>query len=180
MADIFISYEAKDRGRVSPLVKEFERQGWSVWWDRTVRPGQTWARVISKALDDAKCVVVVWSKNSVDSDWVQEEAEEGRRRKILVPVVIDEVIIPLGYRRIQAARLADWTGRRRSHPEIKSLLDSIKRTLDPDAPPTPKPTKQKSESQEHKSESDGMPTDRVKELYKPVFSSGSGKPKKDG
>src|SRR4051812_5080598 len=116
MADIFISYEAKDRGRVSPLVKEFERQGWSVWWDRTIRPGQTWAQVIGKALDDAKCVVVVWSKYSVDSDWVQEEAEEGRRRKILVPVVIDEVMIPLGYRRIQAARLADWTGRKRSHP----------------------------------------------------------------
>src|ERR1044072_89996 len=138
MADIFISYDAKDKVRVSPLVKVLEHQGWSVWWDRTLRPGQNLPQVISKALDEAKCVVVVWSKNSVDSDWVQEEAEEGKQRKILVPVVIDEVKIPLGYRRIQAARLPGWTGRNRTHPEIKSLLDSIKRTLNPDAPPVAK------------------------------------------
>ena len=31
---------------------------------------------------------MVWSHNSIASDWVREEAEEGRRRGILIPVLI--------------------------------------------------------------------------------------------
>ena len=30
--------------------------------------------------------MVVWSESSIASDWVREEADEGRRRNILVPV----------------------------------------------------------------------------------------------
>jgi len=44
----------------------------------------------------------------MNSDWVLEEAEEGRRRKILVPILIEDVAPPLGFRRIQAAALFDF------------------------------------------------------------------------
>jgi len=53
---------------------------------------------------------VVWSKGSVISEWVKTEAAEGARRAILVPVLIDDVKIPLEFRRIQAASLVDWKG----------------------------------------------------------------------
>lgn len=46
---------------------------------------------ISKAIDAAKCVVVVWSRNSVESEWVINEANEGLERDILVPLMIDDV-----------------------------------------------------------------------------------------
>jgi sulfatase modifying factor 1 len=186
MADIFVSYDAQDRVRVSPLIRVFERHGWSVWWDKNVPPGLKWEDYIGRALEEAKCVVVVWSKNSVTSDWVQDEAEEGKQRKILVPVLIDEAKIPMGFRRIQAAHLEDWTARKRAHPQIRILLDSIKRTLNPGAPPTPPPPQRKAETQERKSDTNGDADSSAKATKKPTLSSSkkdgddNGKPDGDG
>ena len=66
--------------------------------------------MIAEALASARCVVVVWSRGSVASSWVREEADEGRKRGVLIPVLIDEVSPPLGFRRIQAARMIEWDG----------------------------------------------------------------------
>jgi hypothetical protein len=152
MSDVFISYDSQDRVRVMPLIKVFQRRGWSVWWDRTIPPGKSYDLVIGSALEAAKCIVVVWSQYSVNSNWVKDEADEGLQRNILVPVVIDEVKIPFGFRRIQAARLVGWTGGRRVHPEIKILIDSIKNTLGPSAATAPAKPRRKRETPEHKSE----------------------------
>jgi hypothetical protein len=59
LSDIFISYSRGDKARVKPLAEELTRQGWSVWWDHTILPGKSWDRVIEKALDEARCVVVL-------------------------------------------------------------------------------------------------------------------------
>jgi hypothetical protein len=53
-------------------------------------------------------VVVLWSRTSVASDWVKTEASEAVQRRILVPVLADDVKIPLEFRRIQTVRLTDW------------------------------------------------------------------------
>ena len=50
MADIFISYASEDRLRAEPLAKALEEQGWSVWWDRTIPPGETFDQVIATQL----------------------------------------------------------------------------------------------------------------------------------
>ena len=110
MCDIFLSYSSADRERIIPLVKALEREGWSVWWDRTIPPGKVFDKVIEKALSTSKSVIVVWSEESVVSEWVKTEANEGQQRGILVPVAIDEVKIPLEFRRIQAAWLVGWDG----------------------------------------------------------------------
>ena len=128
MSDIFISYKSEDRERIQTLVKALEVEGWSVWWDRTIIPGDKFRQVISKALDDAKCVIVVWSRESVLSEWVIDEADRVKQRGILIPVLIDEVEIPLGFRQIQAASLVDWQGTS-PHPEFDQLLKSIAEIL---------------------------------------------------
>jgi hypothetical protein len=81
-----------------------------VWWDRQIPAGRTFDQVIADALASARCVVVVWSKASIASSWVREEAEEGRRREILIPVLIDVGRPPFGFGRIQAVDLRDWDG----------------------------------------------------------------------
>ena len=82
MADIFISYSRKDLSRVGVLADALSDQGWSVWWDRQIPTGRTFDQVIAEALASARCVIVVWSEESIGSDWVREEADEGRRRGI--------------------------------------------------------------------------------------------------
>lgn len=108
MADIFISYAREDRPRVEPIAKALEDQDWSVWWDPQIPPGKTFFAVIKEALDAAQCVVVLWSKQAINSEWVLEEANIGKRRGILVPAKLDSVEPPLGFGLIQAADLTDW------------------------------------------------------------------------
>ncbi len=124
MSDIFISYASEDKEKAGLLAKVLEEQGWTVWWDKKIPPGKTFDEVISEALDAAKCVVVLWSIDSVKSDWVKEEAAVGANRKILIPALIDDVGIPLGFGRIQAAQLVGWQGIA-TDPNIKELIESI-------------------------------------------------------
>jgi hypothetical protein len=111
VSDIFLSYAREDLPRVKPVVDALEARGWSVWWDRTIPPGKTWDEVIETALSEARCVIVLWSRDSVQSDWVRTEADEGKHRGILVPALLDTVNIPLAFKRIQAANLVDWQGK---------------------------------------------------------------------
>ena len=97
-------------------------------------PGKTFIGVIKEALDAAKCVVVLWSKQSIDSEWVLEEANFGKRRGILVPAKIDTVEPPLGFGLIQAADLTDWDGDTR-HAEFEGLLTAIAEIVGPPQQP---------------------------------------------
>jgi hypothetical protein len=83
-------------------------------------------------------VIVLWSRFSVGSDWVKEEAAEGARRKVLVPALIDDVSIPLGFRRIQAAQLIAWQPDG-GDPEFLQLLESVSQIIGtkPKASPSP-------------------------------------------
>ena len=102
MSDIFISYAREDRDRVEPLVELFESNGLSVWWDREIIPGSTFENVIDDAILKARLVVVVWTEISVKSEWVQAEASDGLERDILIPIMLDEVRVPVAFRRKQS------------------------------------------------------------------------------
>jgi hypothetical protein len=110
MSDIFVSYASEDRQRVEPLVSALERQGWSVWWDHSIAAGQRWDHVIEDELKAAKCVLVVWTERSVRSEWVINEAADARQRGLLVPVCLDDVAVPLEFKRVQTASLVGWPG----------------------------------------------------------------------
>ena len=124
MSDIFLSYASADRERVRPLVDALEASGWSVWWDRKIPAGRTYAEILEAALRAARCILVVWTKTSVESDWVREEAERGKRRRLLVPVRLDDVAPPLGFGQIQAADLIGWDGARTA-PGFEQLVGDV-------------------------------------------------------
>ena len=110
MHDIFLSYASEDRARASELASTLEKQGWNVWWDRTILPGKTFDRVIESELNAATCVIVLWSKISVESQWVRAEAGDALNKGRLIPALLEDAEIPLVFRQIQAASLLDWTG----------------------------------------------------------------------
>ena len=140
MADVFISCRRKDRQAAYLIATALEHNGWSVWWDREIAPGQSFPAVITSELDRARCVVVIWSQHSVANDWVKGEAREGRERGILVSVSVDGVKPPLGFTHLQSADLQGWTGDP-SHPECRRLVQAVADTLGetcrPDEPRPP-------------------------------------------
>lgn len=110
MADIFLSYTEKDRDEARRIAAMLESVGWTVWWDRRIPAGDTWRNVLEHALERMRCMVVLWSTRSIESEWVYEEATEGRRQGKLFPVLIEAVRPPAGFREIQAADLTHWDG----------------------------------------------------------------------
>ena len=74
MSDIFISYAKEDREWVGTLADALLGTGWSLFWDRDIPLGLTWDEHIGRKLEEARCVVVVWTEASLESDWVKEEA----------------------------------------------------------------------------------------------------------
>jgi hypothetical protein len=71
MSDVFISYANSDRERARELANALSARGWSVWWDRNIKAGQSFDEVIERELDAAKSIVVLWSQASIASEWVK-------------------------------------------------------------------------------------------------------------
>jgi hypothetical protein len=124
MSDIFVSYASEDRARIMPLVHALEATGWSVFWDRTIPVGGTWQQVIGAEIEACRCMVVIWSAISINKEWVYEEAAEGRRRGVLAPVLVDDILPPIGFRSIQAANLVEWVGDTKA-PEFRRLIADL-------------------------------------------------------
>ena len=108
MADIFVSYSRQDKSRVAPLVAALETEGWSVWWDPEITPGDEFDSLISRELDAARAVIVVWTPTSVDSRWVRGEARDAADRGALVPVRFDNARMPIDFRAVHTTDLDSW------------------------------------------------------------------------
>jgi len=133
MSDVFISYATGDRQKAAELAAAMEGNSWTVWWDRQIPPGRTFDEVIEEALTAARCVIVLWSGQSVTSRWVRAEASTADERGILVPALIEHVSPPLEFRRIQAADLVNWRGEG-DDVELRKLLATVGRLVSRDSP----------------------------------------------
>ncbi len=143
MADVFISYKKSDADRVRPLVEHIRAAGLDVWWDEGIQPSTSWRAEIAKQLAVAKCVVAVWTRDSVDHEqgaWVMEEATHGLMRKILAPVRLDLVAPPLGFGEVQYADLAAWNGSA-DDPRFQHFLSVVQAIVRSEPMPVaPRPT----------------------------------------
>ena len=129
MADVFISYASEDRARAHALATQLEARGWSVWWDRKIVAGDAFDETIERELDGARCVVVLWSANSITSEWVKNEAAAAAEHGTLVPAQIDAVKLPLEFRRKQTANLSGWDGSA-NHPGLQTLCEGVAAKLE--------------------------------------------------
>jgi TolB-like protein/tetratricopeptide (TPR) repeat protein len=108
MADVFISYTREDRPRVEALAEALVQAGYSVWWDRNIAGGARYVEETEAELNIAKAVLVVWTKASIVSHWVADEAGAGRDTGRLVPLSLDGAIPPLGFRQFQTIDFSRW------------------------------------------------------------------------
>ena len=128
LADIFVSYSRQDKARVAPLVRALASRGWTVWWDPEITPGEEFDSLISRELEQARALVVVWTPNSVDSRWVRGEARDAADRGALVPVRFDNARLPIDFRAVHTTDLDGWSDDPGS-PAFQSLCRALESKL---------------------------------------------------
>lgn len=124
MADVFISYKRQDRPIVERLAGALQQLGFDVWWDFELLSGEDFRQVIRAVIDQCRAAVVVWSRASVESGFVLDEASYALRLGRLCPVRVDAVELPFGFGQRHVDDLSDWAGEL-SHPGFQSLVRSI-------------------------------------------------------
>jgi len=141
----FISYAREDREAVSALARALHEAGIEVWLDDRLTIGSQFDAEIEEALAEASNVIVAWSPAAVGSRWVRAEAGDGLERGILVPVLVENVRIPLEFRRVQTLDLTDWSHAGESD-KLQRLVDTLRlsrgsehraKKWAPDAPKSP-------------------------------------------
>jgi hypothetical protein len=108
--DVFLSYASEDRLKAATLAKLFDETGWTVWWDQVIEGGKRWEPAVLDEARAARCVVVLWSRDSRKKDWVQKEAAIGREQGTLVPVLMLPSSLPTPTPDVQGVRLSTWNG----------------------------------------------------------------------
>jgi TIR domain len=130
MSDIFISYKREEQPVARKLADALQSEGFTVWWDPKLRAGEIFDDVIEKALNEAKCVIVLWSKRSVESLYVKDEAMYALDHDKLIPVAIENVSLPFRFRGVHTLSLLGWDGSK-DFSEFRQLVDDISAILGP-------------------------------------------------
>lgn len=128
VSDIFLSYSRDDRVRVERLAVALMQAGYSVWWDRNLTGGERFQSEIQTELSAARAVIVIWTRASVNSHWVADEAGEGRDTGRLVPITLDGTVPPLGFRQFQGLDFSGWKSV--DDPVFADLRAALARLID--------------------------------------------------
>lgn len=87
--------------------------------------GTKWRNEIKQQLAQARTVVALWSAAAEESDYVMDEAEDAKKRGILVPALIESMQLPYGFRQIQTANMIGWNGEE-DHPGLQQLVAALR------------------------------------------------------
>lgn len=99
---IFLSHSSPDKEFVRMLAHDLKRYGLKVWFDEwEIKVGDSLRKKISTGIVESAWLVVILSKNSVQSSWVQIELnaalaiELESKNVFVLPVMLDDCDIPL-------------------------------------------------------------------------------------
>jgi len=126
MPDLFLSYSREDQAIARRFATRLQEAGFSVWWDQALHPGEAFDQVTEKALEEAKAVVVLWSRTSVQSRWVRAEATQASADNRLVPVMIEACKRPIMFELTHTADLMGWSGDA-GDPRWLAFIESLRR-----------------------------------------------------
>jgi TolB-like protein len=126
MADIFISYAREDRGHIDRLAAQLQLAGLTCWWDKQLAAGDRYLGRTETELNAARAVLVVWTRHSVGSAWVADEAGVGRESGRIVPISLDGSQPPLGFRQFHVLDFAPWIAG--DSVPLKELVTTISRS----------------------------------------------------
>ena len=135
MSEVFISYSRQDQPIAEAIAANLARRGIEVWWDRDLLGGEDYRKKTAGIIARAAAAIVLWSRRSVESEWVIGEASAARERKILIPVNIDGAPPPLDFRPLNTIDLSQWIpGDRLPDMLVKAICEKTGRPFTAGAP----------------------------------------------
>ncbi|MFN8401466.1 MAG: toll/interleukin-1 receptor domain-containing protein [Anaerolineales bacterium] len=132
--NIFMSYSRRETGFVDDLTHRLEKAGFNIWLDyRRLIPGTPWAGQIQKGLQEAEVVLLVVSKDSIASQYVELEWRHvlNEKNKRIILVLFEAVKLP------DELKKYEWVDFRGSYEAgIKELILQLKQPIrETQAPP---------------------------------------------
>jgi hypothetical protein len=139
---VFISYSSKDESFVTRLKYDLEEHGIETWYaPRDLAIGATTREDLDKAILSVDRLIVVLSKTSIISRWVEQELETALERErtsekfSLLPIKIDQAVMKsrTGWAALlrRTRNIGDFTNRDRDaryFSTLGQLLDDIRRS----------------------------------------------------
>ena len=110
MSHVFISHAQSTNALTRQIADMLRALGYEVWWDDELPVHRPFSRIIDERLRTARAILVIWSHDALDSDWVRSEAESGRVARTLVQISADGTAPPLPFNQTQYADLSGWSG----------------------------------------------------------------------
>jgi TIR domain len=123
---VFISYSRKDTSRVGWIEDGLSAAGIEFFIDRPTPTDSRWESHLQHKIARCACLLVVWTKDSVESGSVPREVAHAiAQKKRIVPVRLDHVLPPDAFMHLVAADLHRWRGNS-EHSEWRKVLHAIK------------------------------------------------------
>lgn len=125
---IFISYAHKDAALVYPEIQALHEQGYRIWYDEGIDPGNEWPDQIARALGRCANFLVFITKNAVASKNVKNEINFALNRdKPFLAVHLEQLTLPEGLE----LRMGDIQAIMRWRIREDHYVRKIGKTLDP-------------------------------------------------
>jgi hypothetical protein len=94
---IFVSYSHKDSDKVFPIISEFHKVGFPIWYDEGIDPGNEWPKEIATALLNCSLFIVFISASAAASKNVVREINFALKKdKHFIPIWLEETTLDPG------------------------------------------------------------------------------------
>ena len=150
---VFISHSSADKKFTGKLYDALIAKRVLVWYDEhKLKPGDDILDSIDKGINVYDKMVLVCSRNSLDSWWVEEELERifekerqyrtqsGKKHRLLIPVTIDDEILnskaPLAksIRKRSIGEFQDWQDEQKFNKALEDLIAALNADREDDSP----------------------------------------------
>ena len=137
----FISYSSHDQHFVDILYQDLRKEGVLCWYaPERLKAGEKFPASITEAVQSREKLLVVLSKNSLDSEWVEREVmlarqkESKGKREMLVPICLDSAVLNSAVdwaaairKRRNIRNFQNWQQPSRYQKMLKDLLNDLRR-----------------------------------------------------
>lgn len=119
-SEVCLLYSESDQAIAGLLENALNYYSIDIWKAQNISIGGKIISETTKVLQKAKFIIVLWSKTSIKSALLKDLASEAKRnKKVLIPVLIENVNIPGEFIDIQPANLVGWDGDKENEQIVK-------------------------------------------------------------